>query len=68
MHTYPIVAKSLREIRTGKKLEDRKHCCGMTLQDQGLGYADLDEILKNPQPLEFILGKQVVSTTYIMYL
>jgi len=29
---------------------------GMTLQEHGLGYEDLDKLLHKPQPLEFIIG------------
>ena len=50
-----MISKSLRDIHKGKH-EERKHCCGMTLQETGLGYADLDVLMKNPQNLEFILG------------
>jgi len=28
----------------------------MTLQEHGLGYKDLDDLLHKPQPLEFIIG------------
>jgi len=55
--SYPIVAKSLRDIRkSGGKPVHRQHCCGMTLQEHGLGYEDLDKLLHKPQPLEFIIG------------
>ena len=67
VHAYPVVAKSLRDIRSGKKAEERKHCCGMTLQDQGVGAADLDVLLKSPQSLEFILGKKgIISVIYVL--
>lgn len=52
---YPMVAKSLRDIHHGKH-SSHNHCCGMTLKEHGLGYEDLDKLMKNPQPLEFILG------------
>lgn len=32
----------------------RTHTCGMTLQNEGLGYCDLDDLMKNPCDLEFI--------------
>jgi len=55
--SYPVVAKSLRDIRkSGGKAVHRQHCCGMTLQEHGLGYEDLDKLLQKPQPLEFIIG------------
>lgn len=38
-----------------KPLESRRtHTCGMTLQNEGLGYCDLDDLMKNPVDLEFI--------------
>lgn len=52
-----MVSKSLREIRCGKGHASR-HCCGMTIKEIGLGYPDLDELLRNPQPLEFIFGRE----------
>ncbi len=51
---YPLVAKSLRDIQAGKA--GSQHHCGMALQQQGLGYPDLDDLMKSPEPLEFILG------------
>lgn len=39
----------------GKKSEERRHCCGMTLQNEGIGYKDLDDLLNNPCDLEFII-------------
>ncbi|ESO05839.1 hypothetical protein HELRODRAFT_184898 [Helobdella robusta] len=50
---YPMVAKSLREIRCGS-CSTGHHCCGMTIRELGLGHPDLDNLLHNPQPLEFI--------------
>ncbi|KAK0068839.1 AH receptor-interacting protein [Biomphalaria pfeifferi] len=54
---YPLVAKSLRDIFKGKSShEHTSHCCGMmALSEQGMGYSDLDELMKCPQPLIFIL-------------
>jgi AH receptor-interacting protein len=52
--SYPVVAKNLRDIRKGARAHHH-HCCGMTLKEHGLGYADLDNLLQHPQPLEFIL-------------
>lgn len=50
-----MVAKSLRDISKGKA-HTNHHCCGMSLKEHGLGYADLDGLMQKPQPLEFILG------------
>lgn len=50
---YPFVSKTIRDARKGP--EERRHCCGMTLQNEGLGYADLDDLFKNPSDLEFIV-------------
>lgn len=50
---YPFVSKTIRDAY--KKPEERKHCCGMTLQNEGIGYCDLDELFKNPTDLIFTL-------------
>ena len=58
---YPHVSKSLRGIFGKDKNHHHKesgHCCGMmAMAEQGLGYPDLDDLVKNPQPLEFTLGR-----------
>mgnify|MGYP001796650128 CR=1 FL=1 len=56
---YPMVSKSLREIFIGKPANAPSgHCCAMTaLGDQGLGYEDLNKLMREPQALEFILGE-----------
>lgn len=52
---YPFVSKTLRDIYKPKN-ERQTHCCAMTLQNQGVGYDDLNELLKNPTNLEFTMG------------
>ncbi|KAJ1168870.1 hypothetical protein NDU88_000782 [Pleurodeles waltl] len=55
---YPLVSKSLRNIAAGKDpLEGQRHCCGIAQmhEHQSLGYPDLDELNKNPEPLIFEL-------------
>lgn len=52
---YPFIAKTLRDAR--KPPEQRKHCCGMTIQNEGMGYKDLNELFNNPCDLEFTMGK-----------
>lgn len=58
-----MVAKSLRDIRKGKA-HTNHHCCGMSLKEHGLGYADLDGLMQKPQPLEFILGLSFCCEIY----
>uniref|UniRef100_A0A4W4HU36 AIP/AIPL N-terminal FKBP-type PPIase domain-containing protein n=1 Tax=Electrophorus electricus TaxID=8005 RepID=A0A4W4HU36_ELEEL len=60
IHTglYPMVAKSLRRIAEGKDPVDwHVHACGMAnmFAYHSLGYEDLDELQKEPQPLIFLL-------------
>ncbi|XP_057207905.1 aryl-hydrocarbon-interacting protein-like 1 [Triplophysa rosa] len=60
MHTglYPIVAKSLRRIADGKDPVDwHIHTCGMAnmFAYHSLGYEDLDELQKEPQPLYLVM-------------
>ena len=52
--------------KSGGKAVRRQHCCGMTLQEHGFGYEDLDKLLHNPQPLEFIIGNSTfdIATLY----
>ena len=60
---YPTVAKTLRDTfgHMGKKKAPDKvhkgHMCGMMAMqmDGGLGYDDLNELMKNPQDLEFVI-------------
>lgn len=55
---YPMVAKSLRRIAEGKDPVDwHVHTCGMAnmFAFHTLGYNDLDELQKEPQPLIFVL-------------
>ena len=56
-----MVAKSLRDIREEKPVvQQQHHCCGMMMKEEkSLGYPDLDELVKNPQPLEFIIGEMI---------
>ncbi|XP_077995291.1 AH receptor-interacting protein-like [Glandiceps talaboti] len=52
---YPHVAKSLRDYNKGVAHPHKTHCCGIAqFQEAGLGYSDLDELLKTPQPLDFV--------------
>lgn len=55
MAQYPFISKTLRDIEKPK--EERKHCCGMTIQNEGIGYKDLDELFTKPCDLEFIIGE-----------
>ena len=59
------MAKSLRDIYKKKDKGDDHHhhsghhCCGMAaFSQQGMGYHDLDELVKSPQPLNFVIGKK----------
>lgn len=66
MAQYPFISKTLRDI--DKPKEERKHCCGMTIQNEGIGYKDLDDLFAKPCDLEFILGKNVVTEVTFAYL
>lgn len=61
--SYPWVSKMVRMAfsKDPKKKEHGHregpggHCCGMMgLNNEGMGYADLDDLVKNPQNLRFI--------------
>ncbi|XP_011865756.1 PREDICTED: AH receptor-interacting protein isoform X2 [Vollenhovia emeryi] len=64
--TYPFVSKTLREAGKPQSQKRNHHCCGVTLQNEGIGYADLDELIKCPQDLEFTIEliKAVLPNEY----
>lgn len=62
LYDFPTVMKKLRDIRKGISVQ-KSHCCGMSMQDQGLGYSDLDELLKTPEELEFIF--ELIKVEYV---
>lgn len=55
---YPFVSKTLREVGKPQSEKRSHHCCGVTLQNEGIGYEDLNELIKYPQDLEFTIGIQ----------
>ncbi|XP_056327838.1 aryl-hydrocarbon-interacting protein-like 1 [Danio aesculapii] len=60
VHTglYPIVAKGMRLAAQGKDpLEGQKHMCGMgnVFTYHSTGFPELDELMRTPQPLIFIM-------------
>ncbi|XP_034951308.1 AH receptor-interacting protein [Chelonus insularis] len=52
---YPFVSKTLRELDKPESEKINKHCCGVTLQNEGIGYEDLNDLIKNPQDLIFTI-------------
>ncbi|KAM9356677.1 uncharacterized protein ABDE67_004257 [Symphorus nematophorus] len=55
---YPIVSKGMRLIAQGKDpLEGQRHMCGMgnMFNYHSTGFPELDELLRTPQPLIFIM-------------
>lgn len=52
---YPFVSKTLREVGKPQSEKRNRHCCGATLQNEGIGYNDLNELIKCPQDLEFTI-------------
>ncbi|CAD6215859.1 GSCOCG00000675001-RA-CDS [Cotesia congregata] len=55
--SYPFVSKTLREVDKPQNEKVNRHCCGVTLQNEGVGYNDLNELLKNPQDLSFTIDE-----------
>ncbi|XP_015180137.1 PREDICTED: aryl-hydrocarbon-interacting protein-like 1 [Polistes dominula] len=53
--SYPFVSKTLREVGKPQSEKRSHHCCGVTLQNEGIGYEDLNELIKYPQDLEFTI-------------
>ncbi|KAL0272237.1 UNVERIFIED_CONTAM: hypothetical protein PYX00_005294 [Menopon gallinae] len=54
LQSYPFVSKTLRDANNPNK-PTRSHCCAATLQKDGVGYDDLNMLIKNPCDLEFII-------------
>uniref|UniRef100_A0A182XKM9 AIP/AIPL N-terminal FKBP-type PPIase domain-containing protein n=1 Tax=Anopheles quadriannulatus TaxID=34691 RepID=A0A182XKM9_ANOQN len=52
---YPFVSKTIRDAQKQPQGGKRKHCCGLTFQNEGTGYRDLDELFIHPQDLEFTI-------------
>ncbi|GJQ87541.1 hypothetical protein Trydic_g4815 [Trypoxylus dichotomus] len=51
---YPFISKTLRDVDLPP--ERRKtHFCSMNIQAEGVGYDDLNQLIKYPQNLEFII-------------
>uniref|UniRef100_A0A667WMN1 Aryl hydrocarbon receptor interacting protein like 2 n=1 Tax=Myripristis murdjan TaxID=586833 RepID=A0A667WMN1_9TELE len=72
VHTglYPIVSKGMRLIAQGKDpLEGQKHMCGMgnLFHYNSTGYPELDELMRTPQPLIFIMELLQVNTDPMSY-
>jgi len=65
--SYPAVAKTLRDFYKGDHDHDQHHqatscCAGAMLQSaKGLGYEDLNSLMKEPKPLIFIFELVTVS-------
>ncbi|XP_013164511.1 PREDICTED: AH receptor-interacting protein [Papilio xuthus] len=53
VYSYPFVSKTLRDL--GQEQQQIKHTCTMTLHTEGIGYSDLDDLIRNPCDLEFII-------------
>lgn len=53
------MSKTIRD--TYKNPNERKHCCGMTLQNEGIGYDDLDELFRTPCDLIFTLENLAIE-------
>ena len=66
LYDYPVAAKQLREYYKScsasncshkehtNEQRQRTHCCGYNMIEHGVGYDDLDDLLKNPKDLDFI--------------
>ncbi|XP_023343245.1 aryl-hydrocarbon-interacting protein-like 1 [Eurytemora carolleeae] len=68
-HSYPLVAKTLRDTFGPKKpghqhSHKSSHVCGMAMAAGGLGYDDLNELMKSPEDLEFVIELISVEAEY----
>lgn len=51
---YPFLSKTLRDAGKPQK-QHRSHCCGVVLQNEGTGYEDLNQLIKEPCNLAFTI-------------
>jgi len=68
-HSYPLVAKTLRETYGPKKpghshAPKSSHVCGMAMAAGGLGFDDLNKLMKSPEDLEFVIELLSVDNSY----
>jgi len=67
-HSYPLVAKTFRETfaenKKGKNAHKSSHVCGMAMAAGGLGYDDLNQLMKSPEDLEFVFELLSLETEY----
>uniref|UniRef100_A0A182PFN2 AIP/AIPL N-terminal FKBP-type PPIase domain-containing protein n=1 Tax=Anopheles epiroticus TaxID=199890 RepID=A0A182PFN2_9DIPT len=50
---YPFLSKTIRDAQ--KPSNERKRCCPMMAQKESLFYKDVEELITNPQDLEFTI-------------
>ncbi|XP_077298696.1 AH receptor-interacting protein-like isoform X2 [Arctopsyche grandis] len=51
---YPFISKTMRDLDKDVS-ERRTHFCAVTLQNEGIGYKDLNALIAKPCDLEFII-------------
>lgn len=65
LNVYPAVSKQIRDYYRNQSRDHhhhdddehkQHHCCGFMALEQGLGHADLDKLMRNPEPLNFTFG------------
>ncbi|XP_065353952.1 AH receptor-interacting protein [Cloeon dipterum] len=61
--SYPFVSKTLRDSFKPKEHRNH-HCCGVTLQTEGIGYDDLNHLMRVPCDLEFVMELLSVEDEY----
>lgn len=55
---YPFVSKTLRDMHRPKEEIKHTHTCAMSMQSGGVGYDDLNNLLKKSEDLEFTFGEK----------
>lgn len=68
---YPIVSKGMRLIAQGKDpLEGQRHMCGMgnMFHYHSTGFPELDELMRTPQPLIFVMELLQVSSRKTLWI
>lgn len=63
---YPFISKTLRDVELPRE-KRKSHYCSMNIQAEGVGYDDLNQLIKYPQNLEFIIELIHIDRSYCKY-
>lgn len=61
------MSKTLRDMHKPENERKHTHSCAMTLQSEGVGYDDLNILLRQPQDLEFTMGEFLKLVKFFLF-